>query len=51
MPRLLEHIQKGELRPADVITHHFPLDEAPEAYDLFKKKQDGCIKVVLKPAA
>jgi len=51
MPRLLEHIQKGELRPADIITHHFPLDDAPEAYDLFKKKQDGCIKVVLKPAA
>jgi threonine dehydrogenase-like Zn-dependent dehydrogenase len=25
------------------------LDEAPRAYDMFKKKQDGCIKVVLKP--
>jgi threonine dehydrogenase-like Zn-dependent dehydrogenase len=25
------------------------LDEAPEAYEMFKKKQNGCIKVVLKP--
>jgi threonine dehydrogenase-like Zn-dependent dehydrogenase len=30
-------------------THHLPLDRAPEAYDMFQKKQDGCVKVVLKP--
>jgi len=30
-------------------THRLPLDEAPEAYAMFHKKQDGCIKVVLKP--
>ena len=34
---------------ADLTTHQMPLDEAPHAYDMFEKKQDGCIKVVLKP--
>jgi threonine dehydrogenase-like Zn-dependent dehydrogenase len=30
-------------------THHLPLDDAPHAYDMFQKKEDGCIKVVLRP--
>jgi threonine dehydrogenase-like Zn-dependent dehydrogenase len=30
-------------------THRLPLDAAPDAYEKFQKKQDGMIKVVLKP--
>jgi threonine dehydrogenase-like Zn-dependent dehydrogenase len=30
-------------------THHIPLEDAPHGYDMFQKKQDGAIKVVLKP--
>jgi threonine dehydrogenase-like Zn-dependent dehydrogenase len=30
-------------------THHLPLEMAAEAYRTFKDKEDGCIKVVLKP--
>jgi len=30
-------------------THHLPLDAAPAAYEMFQKKEDGCIKVVLEP--
>ncbi|KGN29834.1 molecular chaperone GroES [Knoellia sinensis KCTC 19936] len=30
-------------------THRLPLDDAPDAYSMFQKKEDGCIKVVLKP--
>ncbi|CAN5398959.1 zinc-dependent alcohol dehydrogenase [soil metagenome] len=30
-------------------THHLPLEDAPAAYEMFQKKQDGCVKVVLKP--
>jgi threonine dehydrogenase-like Zn-dependent dehydrogenase len=30
-------------------THRLPLDEAPGAYEMFQKKEDGAIKVVLKP--
>jgi threonine dehydrogenase-like Zn-dependent dehydrogenase len=33
----------------DLVTHTVSLEEAPEMYELFKNKQDGCIKVVLKP--
>jgi threonine dehydrogenase-like Zn-dependent dehydrogenase len=30
-------------------THHLPLDQAPEAYEKFQKKEDGMIKVVFTP--
>jgi threonine dehydrogenase-like Zn-dependent dehydrogenase len=33
----------------DLKTHEMPLQDAPLAYDLFQKKQDGAIKCVLKP--
>ncbi|MFL5689791.1 MAG: zinc-dependent alcohol dehydrogenase [Chloroflexota bacterium] len=49
MRPLLDRIEAGELDPRFVITHMLPLDKAPQAYEIFKKKQDDCIKVVLKP--
>jgi threonine dehydrogenase-like Zn-dependent dehydrogenase len=49
MRPLLERIEKGEIDPTFVITHRITLEDAPDAYDIFKHKQDGCIKVVLKP--
>ena len=33
----------------DFATHHLPLEEAPEAYATFQKKEDGAFKVVFKP--
>jgi threonine dehydrogenase-like Zn-dependent dehydrogenase len=33
----------------DLVTHDLPLEEAPEAYELFQAKRDGCVKVVLHP--
>ena len=33
----------------DMTTHHLPLDQAPHGYEIFQKKQDACIKVVLNP--
>jgi len=33
----------------DFATHHLPLDRAPEAYEMFQKKADGAVKVVLQP--
>lgn len=35
----------------DLVTHRLPLESAPEAYEMFQKKTDGCIKVVLDPTA
>jgi threonine dehydrogenase-like Zn-dependent dehydrogenase len=49
MKPLLERIQKGEIDPTRIITHRLPLQEAPYGYDIFKHKQDGCEKVVLRP--
>ncbi len=46
---LLEYIQRGEIDPTFVITHTLPLDMAPEAYKMFRDKEDDCVKVVLKP--
>jgi threonine dehydrogenase-like Zn-dependent dehydrogenase len=51
MKPLLERIQKGEIDPSFVITHRVALEDAPMMYDKFLKKQDECIKVVLKPPA
>jgi threonine dehydrogenase-like Zn-dependent dehydrogenase len=30
-------------------THHLPLEEAPDAYETFQKKQDGAVKIVFRP--
>jgi len=30
-------------------THHIPLEDAPHAYEIFQKKQDGAVKIILKP--
>jgi threonine dehydrogenase-like Zn-dependent dehydrogenase len=49
LPRLLAHIEKGEIDPSFVITHEEPLERAPDMYKTFRDKKDGCIKVVLKP--
>jgi threonine dehydrogenase-like Zn-dependent dehydrogenase len=49
MPRMLEHVQRGELDPTILITHRMSLEESPRGYDMFKNKEDGCEKVVLKP--
>ncbi len=50
MQLLLNHIMQNTLDPSFIITHTLPLEEAPWAYEIFKHKEDGCIKVVLKPS-
>ncbi|MFO7177061.1 MAG: zinc-dependent alcohol dehydrogenase [Pseudomonadota bacterium] len=51
LPRLLEHVRAGRLDPKGIITHRLPLEEGPEAYRIFARKEDECIKCVLLPAA
>ena len=50
MRPLLERIERGQIDPSFVITHRLSLSEAPEGFDLFMNKRDGCEKVVLKAA-
>jgi threonine dehydrogenase-like Zn-dependent dehydrogenase len=47
MQPLLERIQKGDIDPTFVITHRLSLEDAPKGYEMFKNKEDGCVKVVL----
>ena len=49
MGQMLKLVQDGKADPSQIITHTFPLDEAPHAYDIFTNRKDNCIKVVLKP--
>lgn len=49
LPHLLEHIRKGVIDAKGLITHRFPLEEAPEAYRMFAGRRDGIIKCVLIP--
>jgi threonine dehydrogenase-like Zn-dependent dehydrogenase len=51
VPELLEFIRQGRIDPSFVVTHRLPLTDAAHAYNIFREKQDGCIKVVLDPAA
>ena len=48
--RLVDHlVGRGSFDAATDLAHHLPLADAPAAYDMFQKKTDGCIKVVLQP--
>ena len=49
MPRMLDHVLKGELDPSFLVTHRMSLEEAPKGYELFKDKQDGCMRAVFAP--
>ncbi|ACB73356.1 zinc-dependent alcohol dehydrogenase [Opitutus terrae] len=51
MPDLLRLVEEKKIDPSFVITHRVPLSRAPEMYETFAEKRDGCIKVVLDPAA
>ena len=46
---LLQRIEDGQIDPSFVVTHSVGLERGPEMYTTFRDKQDGCIKVVLKP--
>jgi threonine dehydrogenase-like Zn-dependent dehydrogenase len=41
--------ESDPLGVGDLVTHHLPLDDAPRAYEMFQKKEDGAIKIVLQP--
>jgi threonine dehydrogenase-like Zn-dependent dehydrogenase len=46
---LLQRIVDGQIDPSFVITHSVALEDGPEMYKTFRDKEDGCIKVVMKP--
>jgi threonine dehydrogenase-like Zn-dependent dehydrogenase len=46
---LLHRIEEGQIDPSFVVTHRCNLEDGPEMYKTFRDKEDGCIKVVLRP--
>lgn len=49
LPKLMGFIEEKKIDPSFVITHVAPLEKGPELYKTFRDKEDGCVKVVLKP--
>jgi threonine dehydrogenase-like Zn-dependent dehydrogenase len=49
LPKLIAHIEAGNINPKQLITHRIPLEEVAEAYHIFSAKRDNCIKTVLIP--
>jgi threonine dehydrogenase-like Zn-dependent dehydrogenase len=49
--KLLGYVEEGRVRLDDIITHRLPLTDIAHAYDIFKKREDNCVKVVLDPWA
>jgi threonine dehydrogenase-like Zn-dependent dehydrogenase len=51
VPEILPLLTDGDpLGVDDFATHRVPLEQAPQAYENFQKKQDGTVKVLLQPA-
>lgn len=46
---ILNMIKENKFDPTDIITHQFSLSQGDRAYEIFDKKEDNCIKVILHP--
>jgi threonine dehydrogenase-like Zn-dependent dehydrogenase len=51
IPMLLDRVAKGELRTDHLATHVLSLDDGAMGYDLFKNKEDGCVRAVFQPSS
>jgi threonine dehydrogenase-like Zn-dependent dehydrogenase len=49
MRPLLARVMQGAIDPTFIISHRLRLDDAPGAYRMWRDKQDGCTKIVLRP--
>ncbi|MCP2014713.1 threonine dehydrogenase-like Zn-dependent dehydrogenase [Deinococcus sp. HSC-46F16] len=49
--QLRDLISVGRANPSFIVSHHLPLDEAPDAYKNFDERNDGWTKVILHPGA
>jgi threonine dehydrogenase-like Zn-dependent dehydrogenase len=50
VPEIMPLLLDGDpLGVDDFASHRVPLDQGPQAYERFQRKEDGCFKVVLQP--
>lgn len=48
-PELIPLVQAGRLKPEAMISHHMPLSDGAEAYRMFNAREDGAMKMILRP--
>jgi threonine dehydrogenase-like Zn-dependent dehydrogenase len=51
IPRMLKLMEEEKLDPSVLITHRMSLDEAPEAYEIFRTQRNDCVRAVFSPHA
>ncbi|MFF5225274.1 zinc-dependent alcohol dehydrogenase [Dactylosporangium sp. NPDC000521] len=49
IPMLLDRMAKDELKTEHLATHTMPLEQGQAGYDIFKNKEDGCVRSVFVP--
>ncbi|BDB62446.1 MULTISPECIES: zinc-dependent alcohol dehydrogenase [Rhodococcus] len=49
MPTLFEHVLESRLDPSWLMTHDLPLTDAVRGYEMFKNKEDDCLRAVFRP--
>jgi threonine dehydrogenase-like Zn-dependent dehydrogenase len=49
IPMILDRIAAGEIRTEHLATHVMSLDDGPRGYQMFKNKEDGCVRAVFQP--
>ncbi len=49
MPQMMAAVQTGELDPSFLITHRMSLEDSVRGYEMFKKKEDGCLRAAFTP--
>lgn len=49
MPDMMAAVQNGQLDPSFLITHRMSLEESARGYEMFKNKEDGCLRAAFTP--
>jgi threonine dehydrogenase-like Zn-dependent dehydrogenase len=49
IPEILARMSRGEVVTEHLATHVLPLEQGPRGYELFKEKEDGCVRAVFTP--
>jgi S-(hydroxymethyl)glutathione dehydrogenase/alcohol dehydrogenase len=49
IPEVYRDVRDGAIDPSDLVTHKLPIDAAPHAYEIFQRKEENCLKIVLCP--
>ncbi|SDD64583.1 zinc-dependent alcohol dehydrogenase [Auraticoccus monumenti] len=49
IPEILERMAAGTLQTSHLATHVMPLEDGPKGYQMFKDKEDGCVRAVFRP--